>query len=208
MAVIFIVKNMSIFELTIVSIGLAMDAFAVSISKGLAIRELRWRQAAWAGLWFGGFQALMPLLGFFVGSRFSESIKAVDHWVAFVLLLIVGLNMIREAIAEKKADADSTEDSEKEELTSSDLGVRTMLVLAVATSVDALAVGITFALLKVNMLVAVSMIGVITFAISAAGVYLGHAVGAKFKKSASLLGGVVLVGIGIKILLEHLGILV
>ena len=199
---------MGFVELFLLAVGVSMDAFSVSICKGLSMRRMRWDVALVLGLAFGGFQALMPLIGYFLGSQLMWLIEPIDHWVAFVLLLIVGLNMIREAIAEKKADADSTEDSEKEELTSSDLGARTMLVLAIATSVDALAVGITFALLKVNMLVAVSMIGVITFAISAAGVYLGHAVGAKFKKSASLLGGVVLVGIGIKILLEHLGILV
>ena len=222
---------MSLFELLIIGVGLAMDAFAVSTSKGLAIRKLRMAQAALVGLWFGAFQALMPMLGFFVGSRFSEQIKAVDHWVAFVLLLIVGVNMLREGLQKDSATtsveqqagaqqmdgsqadgqqvggAQSAVDPAGEEATNADLSPKTMLVLAIATSVDALAVGISFALLQVRILVAAAIIGVVTFILSFAGVCLGHAVGTRFKKSATILGGVILIGIGIKILLQHLGIL-
>ena len=193
-------------ELFIIAVGLAMDATAVSISKGLALPRLRAAQATWIGLWFGFFQAAMPVLGFFVGTRFSEQIKAVDHWVAFVLLFIVGMNMIRESLHAPDATI-VQEEGEEAEITSEDLGARTMLLLAIATSIDALAVGISFALLKVNILTAACIIGVVTFLLSFIGVYLGHTVGTRFKKSATLLGGAILIGIGIKILLEHLGIL-
>ncbi|MBQ6240267.1 MAG: manganese efflux pump [Firmicutes bacterium] len=182
-------------ELILTAIGLAMDAFAVSICKGLALQKLKVRHMLLAGLYFGVFQALMPLIGYYLGSIFSGFIEKIDHWIAFVLLLWVGIGMIREAF------------SQKEEQEDADFGVRTMLILAVATSIDALAVGISFAVLSVQILLAVSLIGVITFAICFAGVWIGHVFGAKLNKGAEVLGGSVLILLGLKILLEHLGIL-
>ena len=188
-------KNMGIWELLILAVGLAMDAFAVSICNGLSIRKLNLRHMVIVGLWFGAFQALMPLLGYVLGSAFTQLVQALDHWIAFVLLLIIGGNMIREAF------------SGDEEEVSPSLAVPGMFLLAVATSIDALAVGITFAFLRVNIWLAVAIIGVCTFVISAAGVKIGNVFGARFKSKAELLGGVVLVLIGAKILLEHLGLL-
>ena len=185
-------------ELLLIAVGLAMDAFAVSISKGLAIKELKAYQAALVGAWFGVFQAAMPALGYAVGSRFSEQIQAIDHWVAFVLLLIVGVNMIREALHSPQGE------DQTGEAVNADLSPKTMLLLAIATSVDALAVGISFALLRVRILTASSIIGIVTFLLSFAGVFIGHTIGIKFKKSATLLGGAILIGIGIKILIQHL----
>ena len=191
----------------LIAVGLAMDAFAVSITKGLEMKKIRFRDAAYVGIWFGFFQALMPLIGYFLGSSFSRQIEAVDHWVAFAILALIGINMIREAVKEaaeeKKADTPRTQEQES----TADLGFRTMLLLAIATSIDALAVGITFAILEVRILQATLFIGVVTFVISCAGVYVGHLFGTKFKKSAALLGGVILILIGVKILLDHLGIL-
>ena len=187
---------MSISELLLIAVGLSMDAFAVSICKGLATQKVGVKHMLIVGLWFGGFQALMPLIGYFLGSTFEEYITRFDHWVAFVLLAIIGGNMIREAL------------SGEEEKANDSLGVREMLTLAVATSIDALAVGVTFALLPgVNIAAAVSFIGVITFVISAAGIKVGNAFGAKFKSKAELAGGVILILIGLKILLEHLGVI-
>lgn len=187
---------MSISELLLIAVGLSMDAFAVSICKGLATKKVGVKHMLIVGLWFGGFQALMPLIGYFLGSTFEEYITRFDHWVAFVLLAIIGGNMIREAL------------SGEEEKANDSLGVREMLTLAVATSIDALAVGVTFALLPgVNIAAAVSFIGVITFVISAAGIKVGNAFGAKFKSKAELAGGVILILIGLKILLEHLGVI-
>ena len=198
---------MQFYELLLVAVGLAMDAFAVSITKGLEMKKIRFRDAAYVGIWFGFFQALMPLIGYFLGSSFSRQIEAVDHWVAFAILALIGINMIREAVKEaaegKKADTPRTQEQES----TADLGFRTMLLLAIATSIDALAVGITFAILEVRILQATLFIGVVTFVISCAGVYVGHLFGTKFKKSAALLGGVILILIGVKILLDHLGIL-
>ena len=186
---------MSIWELLILAVGLAMDAFAVAVCKGLSIRTLKVRQALMVGLWFGLFQALMPALGWLLGSAFSELVQSVDHWIAFLLLAIIGGNMIREALGGDEEDVDPS------------LSFGVMFLLAVATSIDALAVGITFALLPVNILAAVALIGVITFAISCAGVKIGNVFGAKYKAKAEFFGGAVLILIGLKILLEHLGIL-
>ena len=184
---------MSLFELFLLALGLSMDAFAVSICKGLAVKKVELRHALCCGLWFGGFQALMPFLGWLLGVRFQAVIASVDHWIAFILLAVIGAGMIREARC--------PEDAEEE---SADFGVRAMAALAVATSIDALAVGVTFAFLEVAILPAVSFIGVITFLCSAAGVKIGHEFGLKYRSRAELLGGVVLIGIGLKILIEHL----
>ena len=184
---------MGFVELFLIAVGLSMDAFAVSICKGLSLQELKPRHAALVGLYFGGFQALMPVIGWLLGFRFEHVIESVDHWVAFVLLGIIGLSIIRE--------------SGKTEEVSDDLGVKSMLLLAVATSIDALAVGITFAFLSVKILPAACLIGVTTFLLSALGVYIGHVFGLKYKAKAELAGGVILLFIGLKILLEHLGLL-
>lgn len=183
-------------ELFLIAVGLSMDAFAVSVCKGLAMRRCTPGRAGIVGLYFGGFQALMPLLGYFLGVQFRSVITSVDHWIAFILLAVIGGNMIREACGDEECEtADAS------------LDVRNMLALAVATSIDALAVGVTFAFLQVNIVPAVCFIGVITFTLSAAGVKIGNIFGTRFKSKAELLGGVILILIGAKILLEHLGIL-
>ena len=182
-------------ELLLIAVGLSMDAFAVSVCKGLATRQVRPRHAVLAGLYFGGFQFLMPVIGYLLGVRFEALIVSIDHWIAFVLLAAIGVGMIREAT--KKAD----------EL-NDDYGFKTMLLLAVATSIDALAVGVTFAFLQVRLLPSAGLIGVTTFLLSAAGIYVGAFFGARFKAAAELTGGVILILIGLKILLEHLGVLV
>ena len=187
---------MSLIELILLAIGLSMDAFAVSICKGLALRKARWRDAVVVGLWFGGFQALMPLSGYFLGSRFAEAITSFDHWIAFALLLLIGLSMIRESFGK-----------EEEDKSGASLAVKTMLVLALATSIDALAVGVTFAFLSVRVVPAVCLIGCITFVLSALGVKLGAVFGMKYKSRAELAGGIILILLGVKILLEHLGVL-
>ena len=186
---------MGLGELFILAVGLSMDAFAVSICKGLSIRQLKLRQALIVGVWFGTFQALMPAVGWLLGSAFTDLIESVDHWIAFVLLSLIGGNMIRESFSQEEEDADPS------------LAPVTMLLLAVATSIDALAVGITFAFLRVDILPAVALIGVCTFLISAVGVKIGNVFGSRYKSTAELAGGAVLVLIGVKILLEHLGIL-
>lgn len=186
---------MDIFTLFTLAVGLSMDAFAVSVCKGLATEKLSIKHMAVAGLWFGGFQALMPVLGYFLGAQFKEKITAVDHWIAFVLLGFIGINMIRESM-------------EKEEVCpSAGVDPKTMFPLAVATSIDALAVGVTFAFLDVNIAAAAGFIGVTTFIFSAAGVKVGNVFGSRYKSKAELAGGIILVLLGIKILLEHLGIL-
>jgi len=186
---------MGILELLLLSVGLAMDAFAVAICKGLALDKVSLKKAAIVGIWFGAFQALMPALGWLLGSAFEQYIVAFDHWIAFVLLGMIGFNMIREAL------------SKDEEPTDCSLCVKAMLPLAIATSIDALAVGVTFAFLRVNVLVSVLMIGIITFGISAIGVKLGNIVGCKYRSKAEFTGGLILILLGTKILLEHLGIL-
>ncbi len=183
---------MTYLELFFIAVGLSMDAFAVSICKGLSVRQLRPRHAIIAGAYFGGFQALMPVIGWLLGRQFEGLIKSIDHWIAFVLLALIGANMIREAVK-----------NEEENLNDS-FSPRTMLPLAVATSIDALAVGVTFAFLDVDIVPAVSMIGVTTFVLSAIGVKIGNVFGAKYKSKAELVGGIVLVVMGVKILIEHL----
>ena len=185
---------MHLWELMILAVGLSMDAFAVSICKGLAVEKADLRACCTAGIWFGGFQALMPLAGYYLGAQFSAYIESVGHWIAFLLLAMIGLNMIREARGE--ADAQSAS-----------MSVRAMLPLAVATSIDALAVGVTFALLVDSILPAVCLIGLTTFVISAAGVKIGSLFGARWRAKAEICGGVILILLGLKIMLEHLGIL-
>lgn len=182
---------MSIIELILIGISLSMDAFAVSICKGLSVGTIKPKHMISAGLWFGGFQALMPLIGYLLGSTFEKYITSIDHWVAFILLGIIGFNMIKES-------------REEEESTDASFAFKAMLVLAIATSIDALAVGITFAFLKVDILLAVSLIGVTTFLFSAAGIKIGSVFGAKYKSKAEFFGGAVLMALGTKILIEHL----
>ena len=184
---------MNLAELFKLAVGRSMDAFAVSICKGLSLAETRVRDSVTAGVYFGGFQALMPFIGYMLGIRFQALIQNIDHWIAFVLLCVIGINMIREA--------------KEEEECSASMGVKTMIPLAVATSIDALAVGVTFAFLSVDIIPAITLIGITTFAFSAAGVKIGSVFGSKYKAGAEIAGGVVLVIIGTKILLEHLGIL-
>lgn len=185
---------MNLLSLFLLAVGLSMDAFAVSVCKGLAMKNITIKKAAVVGLWFGGFQALMPFIGYLLGRQFERYITAIDHWIAFVLLGLIGVNMIREALSSEEEEADDS------------LDIKTMFLLAVATSIDALAVGITFAFLKVNILSAVSFIGCTTFLLSAAGVKIGNVFGTKYKSKAEIAGGVILILIGIRILLEHLGI--
>lgn len=187
---------MGFIELLLLSIGLAMDAFAVSVCKGISMKKMNWKKAGIIGLWFGGFQALMPTLGYFLGSAFESLVTNIDHWIAFILLGLIGGNMIKEAFSKDNEENDDD-----------DISFKTMFVLAVATSIDALAIGITFAFLNVNILLAISMIGIITFIISIIGTKVGNKFGNKYEKKAELTGGIILILIGIKILLEHLGIL-
>lgn len=192
---------MNLAELLILAVGLAMDAFAVAVCKGLSIRKISIKHPVVVGLYFGIFQAAMPLIGYFLGKQFSDKISAIDHWVAFILLGIIGVNMIRGSIKEEEEEDCGCGE------TDNSLNVKGMLVLAVATSIDALAVGITFAFLKVNIFMATSFIGIVTFLISAAGVVIGNVFGGKLKSKAEMAGGIILVCLGTKILLEHLGIL-
>ncbi len=187
---------MDILELLLIAASLSMDAFAVSICKGLSVQRLKPRHYLLTGAWFGGFQALMPSIGFLLGSAFDQYISAFDHWIAFVLLAFIGGNMVRESLS---GDEECHDDS---------FGLRTMFLLAVATSIDALAVGVTFALLPdVHILSAVSLIGAATFLLSALGLKVGNVFGLRYKARAELAGGVILILMGLKILLEHLGIL-
>lgn len=187
---------MNFLELFLIAVGLSMDAFAVSVCKGLAMKQCTWPKAGLVGLYFGAFQAGMPLVGYVLGVQFKDFITSIDHWIAFILLGVIGFNMVREAVG--KEDACELEDAS--------LNVRTMLGLAVATSIDALAVGVTFAFLEVAIVPAVSFIGVITFALSVAGVKIGNIFGCKFKSRAELAGGIILILMGTKILLQHLGV--
>ena len=192
---------MGIGELFLLAVGLSMDAFAVSVCKGLAMKKATLKAEATCGLWFGGFQMLMPVTGFFLGSLFAEAIEAFDHWVAFGLLVIVGINMLKEAL--EKED-ESGDDPEKD----ADLSVRTMFLTAVATSIDALAVGISLAMVgSVNIWLAAAFIGICTCLLSALGVKIGNVFGSRYEKKAELAGGVILILLGVKILLEHLGVL-
>ena len=190
---------MGIGELLLLAVGLSMDAFAVSVCKGLAMKKATVRAQVTCGAWFGGFQALMPLIGFFLGTLFADAIEAIDHWVAFGLLAVIGINMLREAFS-KECDCCCGEDA--------DLSVKTMFVMAVATSIDALAVGISLAMAgNVNIVLAVALIGVVTFLLSGLGVRIGNIFGSRFEKKAEATGGIILILLGLKILLEHLGIL-
>jgi len=184
-----------VIELIILSIGLAMDAFAVAVCKGLSIPKMNWNKACIIGAYFGIFQSLMPFVGYLLGINFQEQIVSVDHWVAFILLGIIGLNMIKEAVSKETEKANDS------------IKFKDMIILAIATSIDALVVGITFAFLKVNVGLAISLIGVITFGISVIGVKIGNAFGCKYEKKAELAGGLILILLGIKILLEHLNII-
>ncbi len=189
---------MGIGELILLAVGVSMDAFAVSICKGLAMKKATLKAGMTCGLWFGGFQALMPLIGFYLGTLFAEAIQAVDHWVAFVLLALIGGNMLKEALSK----------CECEECGDADLSVKTMFVMAVATSIDALAVGISLAMTPgTNIFAAIALIGVCTCVFSAVGVKIGNVFGSRFEKKAQLAGGVILILLGLNILLEHLGIL-
>lgn len=185
---------MGIAELFIIAVGLSMDAFAVSICKGLSLGKIRVKHMCIAGVWFGGFQALMPAIGYVLGSTFADLITRWDHWIAFLLLAVIGGNMVKESFGE-------------EETMDSSMTAKTMFLLAVATSIDALAVGVTFAFLKVNIVMAVLLIGCITFICSAVGVKIGSIFGTKYKSRAELFGGIVLILIGCKILLEGIGLL-
>ena len=183
---------MGIIELLLISVGLAMDAFAVSVGKGMTLQRVRPSHALLAGVWFGGFQALMPIIGYFVGCSFASYVTSVDHWIAFGLLALIGFNMIRETL---KGD-DEEQDA--------DFGFKHMLLMAIATSIDALAVGVSLSFVNANIWVSALVIGVVTLAFSASGVYLGRLFGSRLGSSAGIFGGLILIGIGIKILVEHL----
>ena len=185
---------MGILELFVLAVGLSMDAFAVSVCKGLSLGKINRKHMYIAGAWFGGFQALMPLIGYYLGRFFADAITEYDHWIAFILLIIIGGKMVKESF-------------DKEEQMDGSMSARSMLLLAVATSIDALAVGVTFAFLKVSIIPAVSFIGVVTFVCSAVGVKIGSIFGTKYRSRAELCGGIILILIGAKILLEGLGIL-
>ena len=188
---------MGFWELLLLAVGVSMDAFAVSVCKGLSMSKSGIKESAICGAWFGGFQALMPLIGFFLGTLFAEAIEAFDHWIAFGLLAVIGINMLKEAF-----------EKEEEGCCGCDLSFKTMLVMAIATSIDALAVGISLAMAgDVNIWVAIVLIGITTFVLSGVGVKIGNAFGSRFEKKAQIAGGVILVLLGLKILLEHLGVL-
>ncbi len=185
---------MDIIEILIIAVGVSMDAFAVSICKGLSVRRLRPKHAGLTALWFGGFQALMPLIGFYLGVSFAGFVESVDHWIAFILLGIIGGNMLKESFSkEEDVNVDP------------DFSFRTMLAMAVATSIDALAIGVSFAFLNVNIWYAVLFIGLTTGLFSAVGVYIGNMFGSRYKSGAEFAGGFILIVMGIRILAEHLG---
>lgn len=191
---------MGFLELFLIGVGLSMDAFAVAICQGLSMTKIKWGHALTVGLYFGGFQALMPLLGWVLGSQLSGYIQQYDHWVAFILLLLIGGNMIREALS-------GEEDEAEDAAAGGGPDHKKLFLMAIATSIDALAVGVTFAFLETPILSAVCLIGVTTFCISVAGVAVGCWFGARYKQRAEITGGVILVLLGCKILLEHLGLL-
>jgi putative Mn2+ efflux pump MntP len=190
---------MGIFELAMIGVGLSMDAFAVAICKGLGMKKVDVKYTIVLALFFGGFQALMPLAGWLLGSSFQQYITAVDHWIAFALLVFLGGKMLFDVIKEKDEEIAAEEEN--------GIDLKEFFMLAIATSIDALAVGITFAFLQVRILPSVTLIGCITFCFSVAGVFIGNAFGSKFKNKATILGGIILIGIGVKILVEHLGLL-
>lgn len=180
---------MSLYEIVLIGIGLGMDAFSVSICKGLAMKDMSWKKAIVVGLYFGTFQALMPILGFCIGIKFQKIIEGIGNWIAFAILSIIGINMIRET---NKAEVETINDS---------INIKTMLILALATSIDALAVGATFAILKYNIINATITIGIITFIMSLFGVKIGNVLGERLKDSAEKLGGAILISIGVKLLI-------
>lgn len=188
---------MQLFELIVIAIGLAMDAFAVSIGKGLSVREIKPRHSISVGLWFGGFQAMMPLVGYMLGVSFASLLSSIDHWIAFILLGLIGANMICEAVKKEGCECSS-------ELGNADFSPKQMLLLAIATSIDALAVGVSLAFLGVNIWSAIAVIGLITMLLSMAGLRIGNMFGCRYKSKAEVLGGCVLILIGSKILVEHL----
>ena len=198
---------MSLIELFILAVGLSMDAFAVAICKGLSLRKVSLKECTKVGLYFGGFQAGMPLIGYFLGVQFKDYITSIDHWIAFILLSFIGINMIREAMNkdEDESIVNLAEAAVGEEEVN-ELGFKNMVMLAIATSIDALAVGVTFAFLQVDIVPAVSFIGIVTFVLSAIGVKIGNVFGIKYKSKAEAAGGIILILIGLKILFEHLGI--
>jgi Predicted membrane protein len=185
---------MGIAELLIIAVGLSMDAFAVAICKGLSMCKMSYKKAAITGGFFGGFQAFMPLIGFLLGTSFKEYIVSFDHWIAFVLLVIIGINMIKES----KEECEIVEDT---------IDIKNMLMLSLATSIDALAIGVTFAFLQVSIVPAICIIGITTFIFSFFGVKIGNVFGEKYKSKAEITGGIILIAMGIKILLEHLGVI-
>ncbi|SJZ44570.1 manganese efflux pump MntP family protein [Garciella nitratireducens] len=198
---------MNLFELFFTAIGVSMDAFAVAISKGLSLKKVTFKNAMIVGLYFGFFQLGMPLIGYFLGVQFQRKITAIDHWIAFVLLGIIGINMIKESKEKSRNKVDEVAMDITYESKESGLSFKTMLFLSIATSIDALAVGVTFAFLQVNIVLAVFFIGVVTFLFSFIGVKIGNIFGIKLKSKAEWLGGFILVGMGSKILLEHLGMI-
>ena len=187
---------MGIIEITLIGFGLAMDAFAVAICKGLTMKKMEWKKAFIIGTYFGLFQAFMPAIGYFLGIGFEDKIKNIDHWIAFILLGFIGINMIKDSLSDGNKNVDEKID------------FNTMIILSIATSIDALAAGLTFSLFEINIFLAISIIGIITFIISSAGVKVGNLFGNKYEAKAEITGGSVLILIGLKILLEHLGILV
>lgn len=186
---------MGVVEIIIIGFSLAMDAFAVSLSKGLASGKYKIKNSIICGIWFGGFQMLMPLIGCFLGEKFASSIQAFDHWIAFILLALIGSNMLKEAFSDDEEEAGAS------------YSIKAMFPLAVATAIDALAVGITFAFLGVNIWLAVAIIGAITFITSGLGVKIGSIFGEKYAKHAEIAGGILLILMGLKILVEHLGLI-
>lgn len=191
---------MGFLELFLIGVGLSMDAFAVSVCQGLSMTKIRWGHALTVGLYFGGFQALMPFIGWMLGSQFAARIQSFDHWVAFILLMLIGGNMLREALSDE-------EDEAEDAAIGAGLDHKKLFLMAIATSIDALAIGITFAFLDTAILPACGIIGTTTFCISVAGVAVGCWFGARYKKRAELTGGVILMLLGVKILLEHLGLI-
>ena len=190
---------MNFLTIVLIAVGLSMDAFAVSVCKGISLKDADWKQSVQVGLWFGIFQALMPLAGYFAGNRFLDIISSWDHWIAFALLLFIGLNMVREGLKDAKGEQECFG-----ECGHNDLGFKTMLMAAIATSIDALAVGVSFvAINNLNIWAAVGIIGIVTFAFSVVGVRAGTRIGKKFAAKAEITGGIILICIGLKIVLEH-----
>lgn len=187
---------MGVLEIFLIGIGLSMDAFAVSVCKGLSMKKMDFKKSILIAIYFGLFQALMPLIGYLLGSAFEELVTKIDHWITFILLGFIGINMIKEAF--EKQDESSYNDK---------VDFKTMSVLAIATSIDALAIGITFAFLQINVLLAIIIIGITTFILCLIGVKIGNKFGDKYEKKAQIMGGIILILIGVKILIEHLGII-